>query len=377
MSNDEGEPKAKMAATNPKLSLGREIDSLETPALLIDLDVVDRNLAAMRSLVAGHGVQIRTHFKSLKCGSLAQYLAERGLDRFMAAKLCEGEVLADSGIRDIVIGNQIIGPAKIRRLIELAERANVAVCVDSAANVSELSRAACEAHVPIGVLVDVDTGQGRCGVATPEEAVRLALGVMDSPGLELVGLQGYDGQNQHIVDAAQRRAGCGAALDRLALCRRALEAAGVTPRVVSTAGTGTSDLSSTGEGVTEIQPGSYVLMDCHYRKIAPVFGCALTILTTIISRRSDAYCVLDAGYKAISKDYELGVLKHESLGRVVNMSEEHTKVEQPAASLKIGAKVEVIPSHCCGTVNLHRRCFAVRRDRVEAEWLIEASGRYD
>jgi D-serine deaminase-like pyridoxal phosphate-dependent protein len=118
-------------------------------------------------------------------------------------------------------------------------------------------------------------------------------------------------------------------------------------------------------------------MDCHYRKIAPAFGCALTILTTVISRRSDQYCVLDAGYKAISKDYELGVLKDESLGRVVNMSEEHTKVESPAASLRAGTQVEVIPSHCCGTVNLHRRAFAVRSGCVEAAWPIEASGRYD
>jgi D-serine deaminase-like pyridoxal phosphate-dependent protein len=286
-------------------------------------------------------------------------------------------VLADAGIRDIVIGNEIVGATKIRRLIDLAERAQVAVCVDSAENVAELSGAACRSHAPLGVLVDVDVGQGRCGVATPEAAVQLALQVLDRPGLELIGLQGYDGQNQHIFDAAERRKSCLAALNRLAEFRRALEAAGIKPRVVSTAGTGTSDLSPTGEGITEIQPGSYVLMDCHYRKIAPAFSCALTILTTVISRRGDQYSVLDAGYKAISKDYELGVLKDESLGRVANMSEEHTKVESPAASLRVGTQVEVIPSHCCGTVNLHRRAFAVRSGRVEAVWPIEASGRYD
>ena len=365
-----------MTAAN-HTSLGQTFDAIETPALLIDLDVVDRNLAAMRSQVATSAVQIRTHFKSLKCGGLAAYLADRGFENFMAAKLCEAEVLADAGIRDIVIGNEIVGAAKIRRLIELAERAQVAVCVDSAANVAKLSDAACRARTPIGVLVEVDVGQGRCGVATPKEAAKLALRVLDRPGLELVGLQGYDGQNQHIFDAGERRKSCLAALKRLAEFRRALEAAGVKPRVVSTAGTGTSELSVTGKGVTEIQPGSYVLMDCHYRKIAPAFGCALTILTTVISRRANQYCVLDAGYKAISKDYELGVLKDESLGRIVNMSEEHTKVESPASSLRVGTQVEVVPSHCCGTVNLHRRAFAVRNGRVEAVWPIEASGRYD
>ncbi|MBI3461656.1 MAG: alanine racemase [Planctomycetes bacterium] len=357
--------------------LGREIDTLDTPALLIDLDVVDRNLATMRSLVAGRGVPIRTHFKSLKCGGLAQYLAERGSERFMAAKLCEAEVLADAGIRDIVIGNQIIGPRKIRRLTVLAERAHVAVCVDSAANVTELSEAACQARVLLGVLVEVDVGMGRCGVATPQEAARLALRVLDSPGLELLGLQGYDGHNQNVHETKDRRRGCRAALAQLAKFRRALEAARITPRLVTTGGTGTADLSPASEAVNEIQPGSYVLMDCNYRKVAPAFGCSLSILTTVISRRDDSHCVLDGGHKAISKDFGLAVLKDESLGRVVSMSEEHTKVEQPAASLGIGSKVEVLSSHCCGTMNPRRRCYAARRAGGEAEWPIEASGRYD
>ena len=366
-----------MAVTKPNSMLGQAVSTLDTPALLIDLDVVDRNLSAMRSTVAGRGVQVRTHFKSLKCGGLAQYLTTHGFDRFMAAKLCEAEVLADAGIRDIVIGNQLVGADKIRRLTELAERASVAVCVDSAANVAELSVAACDARVPIGVLVEVDVGQGRCGVATPEDAVRLARHIMNHPGLEFIGLQGYDGQNQHLFDPIARRTGCLAALDRLAAMRAELEQSGLKPRIVSTAGTGTAALAGAHGAANEIQPGSYVLMDCHYRKIAPAFACALTVLAGVISRRGDDYCVLDAGYKAISKDYELGVLKDESLGRVVNMSEEHTKVEQPAAQLQVGAKVEVVPSHCCGTVNLHRRAFATRAGRVEAVWAIEASGRYD
>jgi D-serine deaminase-like pyridoxal phosphate-dependent protein len=366
-----------MSATATSAMLGQNVSTLETPALLIDLDVVDRNLAAMRTIVAVHDVAVRTHFKSLKCGGLAQYLAERGFERFMAAKLCEAEVLVDAGIRDIVIGNEVVGAAKIARLLDLAERAHVMVCVDSVANIEALMNAACEARVLLGVLVELDVGQGRCGAATPDEALRLALRVLDSPGLEFVGLQCYDGQNQHVSDAEQRRTGCMAALATIAEARRLLEARGITPRIVSTAGTGTADIAPSGDGVNEIQPGSYVLMDCHYRQIAPAFGCALSVLTTVISRRADQYCVLDAGYKAISKDYELGVLRDESLGRVANMSEEHTKVESPAASLRIGTQVEVIPSHCCGTVNLHRRAFAVRGGRVEAEWPIEASGRYD
>ena len=366
-----------MVTTATKSILGDDISSLETPVLLIDLDVVDRNLQAMRRMVGGRPVQVRTHFKSLKCGGLAQYLAERGFETFMAAKLCEAEVLADAGIRDIVIGNQIVGPAKIQRLIELAERAQVTVSVDSAENVARLSEAACQVRTSLRVLVEIDVGQSRCGVNIPEESVQLARHVLNHPGLEFVGLQAYDGHNQHIFDPIERRDGCLTALSRIAEFRRALEVAGIKPRVVSTAGTGTADLSTTGEAITEIQPGSFVLMDCHYRKIAPAFDCALTIYTSVISRRGDQYCVLDAGYKAISKDYELGVLKDESLGRVGNMSEEHTKIESPSVSLRVGTAVEVIPSHCCGTVNLHRRAVAVRGRRIQAVWPIEASGRYD
>jgi D-serine deaminase-like pyridoxal phosphate-dependent protein len=366
-----------MPATGPKSLLGEDVSALETPAALIDLNVVDQNLAAMTSQVSATPVQIRSHFKSLKCGPLAAYLAERGFDKFMAAKLCEAEVLADAGIRDIVIGNQIVGSAKLQHLVELAERCRITVCVDSEPNIAALSEAACAARTPLGVLVEADVGQGRCGAATPREAVRLALQILDHPGLEFMGLQGYDGQNQHIFDAAERRKGCLAALGRLAEFRLALETAGLKPRVVSTAGTGTSNLSVADSGINEIQPGSYVLMDCHYRKIAPAFRCALTILTTVISRRGDQYCVLDAGYKAISKDYELGVLKEEHRGRVTNMSEEHTRVDQPAPSLSVGSKVEVIPSHCCGTMNLHRQCFGIRSGRVEAVWPVDASGRYD
>jgi D-serine deaminase-like pyridoxal phosphate-dependent protein len=366
-----------MALTRAKPLLGQDVSALETPAALIHLEGVDQNLAAMRGQIGASRVQVRTHFKSLKCGGLAAYLAEHGFDKFMAAKLCEAETLADAGIRDIVIANQIIGESKIRRLVELAERCQLAVCVDSTENVRALSEAACRATTPLGILVEVDVGQGRCGAASPEQAAQLALHVLNHPGLELLGLQGYDGQNQHIFDHRERRKGCLAALKRLAEFRQALENSGIKPSVVSTAGTGTADVALSSDGITEIQPGSYVLMDCHYRKIAPAFQCALSVLTTVISRRADEYCVLDAGYKAISKDYELGVLRDESLGHVTNMSEEHTKVERPSQSLQLGAKVEVVPSHCCGTVNLHRQCFAVRAGRVEAVWPIEASGRYD
>jgi D-serine deaminase-like pyridoxal phosphate-dependent protein len=351
--------------------------SLDTPALLIDLDAVDANLATMREAVADTGVTVRSHFKSLKCAGLARYLWKRGFTAFLAAKLCEAEVLADAGVRDLFVANQIVGPQKIARLVDLAGRCELSVAVDDASNLADISRAADRAGASLGVLVEVDSNMARCGATTNDEVVKLARQAAESPGVRFAGLQGYDGHNQHVADPEPRRAGCLASLERLLGYRRAVEQAGLPCPVLTTGGTGTYDLSPHGEGVTEIQPGSYVLMDCHYVRIAPAFRCALTVLSTVISRRPGQY-VLDAGYKAASKDYELAQLVgRPAEEKVLGMSEEHTRVATTGEPPALGSRVELLPSHCCGTMNLHRRCYALRGERVEFAWPIEASGRYD
>jgi len=356
--------------------IGQPLAALDSPQLVIDLDVVDANLRRMLGAFRDRPVAVRVHFKSLKCAGLARYVAAAGARGFLCAKLNEAEVLADAGLTDIFIANEIVGPIKVRRLAELARRARVRVCVDDAQNVEALAQAAQAAGVTLGVLVEVDVGQHRCGVEPGEPALALARRVHASPGLRFVGLQGYDGHLQMVPDPGERRTRCLQGLQALVATRRLIEGAGIPVDVVTGAGTGTWEFVGFHEGVTEIQPGSFVLMDCAYHAIRPEFACALSIAATVVSRRP-AWYVLDAGSKAISRDFGTPTLKNRPQDKVLKLSEEHTTVETTDPNLQVGERVEVIPAHCCATMNLHRQCVAVRRGRVEALWPIEASGRYD
>jgi D-serine deaminase-like pyridoxal phosphate-dependent protein len=355
---------------------GQPLDALDTPQLLIDLDVVDANLRRMFDAARQRGVSVRTHFKSLKCGGLARYIAAAGGKTFLAAKLNEAEVLADAGIGDILIANEVVGTQKMRRLAELARRVRLRVCVDCPENVAQLSQAMRDGGATLGVLVELDIGMARCGVAPGEPAVALARRIQDSPGLRFEGIQAYDGHLQMLPDPAARRAQCLESLAQVLATRRLLEKAGLPVTIVTGAGTGTWEFVAGYEGITEIQPGSYVLMDCAYHTIRPEFNCALSILAGVVSVRPGWY-VLDAGSKAISKDFGTPVIKSHPNETVLRLSEEHTKVEVDPVPVRVGDHREVLPAHCCATMNLHRQCLAVRRGAVEAVWPIEASGRYD
>jgi D-serine deaminase-like pyridoxal phosphate-dependent protein len=351
---------------------GQPVSTLESPQLLLDLDIVDANL---RRMLANCRVDVRVHFKSLKCTGLARHLAANGVRGFLCAKLNEAEALADAGISDLFVANQIIGPVKLGRLAELALRAKVRVCVDDPGNVVEMARAAQAARAEIGVLVEVDIGMGRCGVAPGEATLDLARHVASQPGLRFLGLQGYDGHLQMLPDVNERRSKCLEGLAQLIATRRLLERHGVPVEVVTGAGTGTWEFVAAQEGITEIQPGSFLLMDCAYHAVRPEFGCALSILAAVISRRPGRY-ILDAGSKAISRDFGTPVIKGRPADRVVKLSEEHAVVDADEP-VNLGDLREVLPAHCCATMNLHRQCVAVRGGRVEAVWPIEASGRYD
>jgi D-serine deaminase-like pyridoxal phosphate-dependent protein len=225
-------------------------------------------------------------------------------------------------------------------------------------------------------LIEIDVGMARCGIPPGEPALKLAQWIARSPGLRFDGLQGYDGHLQLLADPAEKRRQCLQGLEQLVSTRRLLEKAGIPVKVVTGAGTGTWEFTAGYDGVTEIQPGSFVLMDCAYHEVRPEFGCALSVLTTVISRRPTWY-VLDAGSKAISKDFGNPVVKDRFQDRLVRLSEEHAKVESADPAVRVGDRREVIPAHCCATMNLHRACLAVRKGKVEAAWAVEASGRYD
>jgi D-serine deaminase-like pyridoxal phosphate-dependent protein len=355
---------------------GQPIETLDTPQLLIDLDVVDANLRRMFQPYRGTPVNVRVHFKSLKCTGLARYIAAAGGKTFLCAKLNEAEARVDAGLTDVFIANQVVGPIKLKRLAELARRAQVRVCVDDADNVREMAAAARAAGSTLGVLVEVNLGMDRCGLEPGEPVLALARVVHQSKGLKFVGLQGYDGHLQLVADPAERRDRCVAGIARLIETRRMIEAAGIPVEVVTGAGTGTGEFVGACEGITEIQPGSFVLMDVAYHRVRPEFGCSLSILTTVISRQPGRY-VLDAGSKAISQDFGTPMLKGRPDDQLQRLSEEHARVQSTDSTVKIGDRREVLPAHCCATMNRHRTCIAVRKGQVEAVWPIEASGRYD
>lgn len=358
------------------IAANTRLADLDTPQLLIDLDGVDRNLKLMFDAGKKHGVKVRVHFKSLKCTGLARYIAQRGADGFMAAKLNEAEALVAAGLTDVMIANQIVGPIKLKRLAELAKRSQLRVCVDDAANVTQLAEACAAAGATLGVLVEVDIGMHRCGVSPGEPALALAKHIRRYPSLRFDGLQGYDGHLQQVADMEERGRRCREALQPLIATRKLIEAAGIPVAVVTGAGTGTWEFVAATPGITEIQPGSFVLMDAVYQALRPEFPTTLTILATVISRRPGQY-VLDAGSKAISKDFGMPAIKNRSQDKVSKLAEEHTLVESADEGIKIGDRFQVISAHCCATMNLHRTCLGMRNGVVEAVWPIEASGRYD
>src|SRR5262245_5954786 len=315
-----------MPTASPAVTAGMTLRDLGTPQLLLDLDVLDANLARMRQFFADRQLDLRVHFKSLKCGSLARYLAGKGVTRFLCAKVSEAEVLAEAGITDIFVANEIIGPVKLRRLCELARRAKVRVCVDDADNVTQMAQAARAADVVLEVLVEVDAAMERCGVDPGEPALALVRLVRQQEGLRFVGLQGYDGHLQLIPDAQEQRRRCLESLEKLVGTRRLLEANGIPVEVVTGAGTGTCQVVGHFDGVTEIQPGSFLLMDSAYHAVRPEFACSLSVLCSVISRRPGRF-ILDAGSKAISKDFGMPQLKGRPNDKVTKLAEEHTFVE--------------------------------------------------
>lgn len=361
---------------SPQDYLGAPVEEVDTPALLVDLDIIEGNLRRMASFLESGQAVLRPHVKTHKCPELALRQIEYGARGITCAKLGEAEVMVQGGVADILIANQVVGKTKIGRLMELAGRVNLTVAVDSAENALDLSSAAQQRGVEVGVLVEVDVGMHRCGVAPGQEAVRLCHAVAGLKGLRFVGLMGYEGHAVFLPDRQQREEECRKAMGLLVDAVLAVEASGLEVKVVSAGGTGTYDVTGRYPRVTEIQAGSYVLMDATYRRIVPEFECALTLLTTVISRPTETRVIVDVGRKGISDDFGLPVPADRQDLAMVSLSEEHGKLEASGRTdLRVGDKIELLPSHCCTTINLHDVFYCHRQGRVEAVWSIAGRGK--
>jgi D-serine deaminase-like pyridoxal phosphate-dependent protein len=246
---------------------GTPIEELDTPALLVDLDLLEANIEQMAAFFRGRPAHLRPHVKTHKLPAIALRQVAAGAPGVCAAKLGEAEAMVEGGIGDVLIANEVVGPAKIERLVALAERARVSLAVDDPGNVDELSRAARERGVTLGLLVEVDVGMGRCGVSGAEAATGLARRVSDRPGLEFRGLMGYEGHVMAIRDREKRAAACRQAMEMVTEVAAWLRREGISVAEVSAGGTMTYDIAGAFPGVTEIQAGSYVLMDTTYREM--------------------------------------------------------------------------------------------------------------
>ena len=347
---------------------------LDTPTLLLDLDSVDKNLAQMNATRGNK--RVRIHFKSLKCAGLAKYLVQKGFPHFLCAKLNEAEVLAEHGVTDILIANQIVGDSKIERLANLAQRSNVVVCVDCPKQVEDFARLGKKHGVVFQLMVEIDIGMTRCGVLPGTPALDLARLINSQANTKFAGIQAYDGHLQLAPLDESKEGKIRDGIRQVAETVKILRQAGIEPENISGSGTGTYTYAVADPVYKEIQPGSFLLMDSAYVKVRPEFQPSLTLLTTVISTTKGRY-ILDAGSKAISKDFNLPVVKDHPEENLVKISEEHARVEIQNEGPIVGDKRLLITGHCCATMNLHRSVVAHRGGIVESVWPIEASGRYD
>jgi D-serine deaminase-like pyridoxal phosphate-dependent protein len=344
---------------------------VQTPALLLDLERTTRNLDAMAARFAGGRVKLRPHAKTHKNATLARMQLERGAVGVCCATLVEAKALAHGGVTGVLLTSEVAGQAKIVRLIDLARSgADPIIVLDDAAAATAIAQAASAAHVRVDALVDVDVGLHRTGVASTDEAVRLGKAIGLLPGLRLRGLQGYEGHLQHIASAVDRRLANARAMALLGAARAAFEAEGLATEIVTTGGTGTAEFAAGFAGITDVQPGSYVVMDSQYGAVEGVaFEHALTVMATVISVR-DRWAVVDAGFKSLSNDG--GPIRPVGIDAEFTLAgDEHGKLHFAAPPpLAVGTRIQFVPSHCDTTINLYDEYVVHRGGALVDRWPI-------
>lgn len=359
--------------------IGIEKNEIDTPALLIDLDMMDANIAAMADFFDKVDARLRPHVKTHKSPIIAHKQIDYGAMGVTCAKLGEAEVMVNAGIKDVLIANQIVGRTKIARLVNLAKHGFLMVAVDNAENVADLAAAAAAKDVNLWALVEVDIGMERCGVPPGKPALELAQQVVKSDGLRFAGLMGYEGHAVMITDKEERRKVANSSIDMLVKTKELLNKNGINVEIMSGGGTGTYDITGSRWEMREIQAGSYVFMDAKYSTVSGLsekFGYALTILTTVISRPEPDLIITDAGMKVMTKEFGIPQPINIDGLEQVSLSEEHGKlIAHKDTVLKVGDKIELLPTHGCTTINLHDNYYAVRDGKLEAVWKVEARGR--
>lgn len=359
--------------------IGDPVTSLDTPSMLVDLDLMDLNITTLFTTLLPTGVFIRPHLKTTKSAVLAHRLQQAGATGACVAKLSEAEVIAHLGFTDLLITCVIVGPQKVARLARLAREfpGQLRIVVDDKDAASAIDAALEGSGSRLKTLVDLDVGLHRTGVQPGEPARALARHVAGLKNLELIGVQGYEGHVQHVHGDEARRAMCLESMAVLTATAEALRADGHRIEVVTGGGTGTAKVCAGVDGVTEVQPGSFLFMDTDYRNaVGTGFKNSLTILSTVLSKQGDRIVTIDAGLKSLTTDSGLAECKEEGYVYGV-LGDEHGSLawEEGTKDLRVGDRVEMIPSHIDPTINLHDVYYAHRNGVVEEIWKVDARGK--
>jgi len=357
-------------------------EHIETPALIVDLDVLEDNIRIMSEYFKGRKAELRPHFKTYKCPNIAHMQLASGAKGITCAKVGEAEVLFNAGIKDILVANQIVDPQKIYRLACMTKQGTkITVAVDRAENIDSLSAVARKVGATLHLLIEIDVGMERCGVNTEQEALELAERIGRADGLDFEGIQAYEGhlvydteEPTKLTDSVKRE-GVEKMEKKVGNIKSHLEKNGFPVKEVSGGGTGTYHITGDNTIWTEIQAGSYVFMDGVYSRGNLPFRSSLSILTTVIHKRP-GIAITDAGLKVCSIDRGDPTIKDRPNLRIADgLSEEHGEVLDEQDEIEYLEKIEYIPSHCCTTVNLHDSLYCVRKGMLEAVWPISGRGK--
>jgi D-serine deaminase-like pyridoxal phosphate-dependent protein len=360
------------------------VNEIETPAIVVDLDVLERNLDRVARYAAEHGLRLRPHTKTHKSSWLGALQLERGAVGLTAAKVGEAEVMLRAHPRDLLVAYPVLGETKLQRLMEVARQTSLTVALDSAEVAEGLSAAAVRAGVDVGVLAEEDVGLGRVGIAGADRLVALAKHVAGLPGLRVKGFNFYPG---HVKALDEEGLAKFRALNEvLAETIQIWKQAGLPLEIVSGGSTPTLFHSHELEGLNEIRPGTYVFNDRNTVECGAVGleDCAAHIHVTVVSTNRAEGLIVDGGSKTFSSDrlvtggeVTFGLVREAPEARFTKMNEEHGYIDLEAAHerFRVGDRLRILPNHICVAVNLHERVYGVRGEQVERVWEVEARGK--
>ena len=369
----------------PAARPGDALSSIDTPALLLELDAFERNLYRMQAAATAAGVALRPHAKAHKCPAISLAQIQRGAVGICCQKVSEAYPFANAGVQDILISNETVGPTKAALAAELARHCQLTVCVDHESQIADLAAASQAVGSQMALLVEINIGQNRCGVTDAPAVLALIEQIQRHPQLRFKGLQAYLGSIQHVRGHEERRAAAAGAAERTAAVVAALKQVGHACEVVTGGGSGTVEFDLASGVYTEVQPGSYIGMDADYGRNDFTgtlrFEHALFLASSVMSVGNGERTVVDAGLKSLTLDSGLPLVwGHGQVSQQLSYSaasDEHgivqllsPEAERPA----LGTQLWLVPGHCDPTFNLHDEVIAVRAGRVEAVWPIAARG---